>query len=457
MRLKPYEKYKPSGVEWLGDVPEHWEVKRGRFAMQVNPRATYLKQLSVDDEVSFVAMESVGEFGGLKLDVTRVIADIGSGYTEFQEGDVVLAKITPCFENVKGAIALNLVNRIAFGTTELHVLRALPSLERRFLFYVSISSMFRSAGEGEMYGSGGQKRVPSEFCENFPTPLPPLFEQRAIANFLDSKTAILDKLTAKKRDLLKRLREQRTALISRTVTKGLPEEEARAAGVGVISRFKDSGVDWLGDVPEHWEVKPLFRICSLIQTGPFGSQIHASDYVDFGTPIINPAHIIQGKIVADDESTITPEMADRLSRHRMRVGDIIFGRRGEIGRCAVVTENEAGWLCGTGSLVLRLESALSEYISILCRNSGFSQELEQHAVGTTMKNINPTILGRMIISVPPLLEQRAIANYLDRETGRIDHLITRVEAALGQLTEYRAALITAAVKGRIDVREAGSV
>jgi type I restriction enzyme, S subunit len=216
--LDPHPKLKPSGSDWLGDVPEHWDVKRARFVMGVNPRSERLGALRPEDEVSFVPMEAVGEYGGLNLEQTRAIADIGSGYTEFDEGDVVVAKITPCFENGKGALAAGLVNGTAFGTTELHVLRPASTLERRFLFYFTISKLFRSTGEGEMYGAGGQKRVPPEFCENVRLPLPLDDEQRAIADFLDRETARIDGMVAKVDTAIERLQEYRTAFITAAVT-----------------------------------------------------------------------------------------------------------------------------------------------------------------------------------------------------------------------------------------------
>ena len=133
VKLPAYPRTKPSGVEWLGDVPEHWEVKRGRFAMRVNPTAPRLRALKPEDEVSFVPMESVGVGGGINLEQSRILADVSGGYTEFQDGDVVVAKITPCFENGKAALARGLLNGAAYGTTELHVLRAGPTLDRSFL------------------------------------------------------------------------------------------------------------------------------------------------------------------------------------------------------------------------------------------------------------------------------------------------------------------------------------
>lgn len=216
--LEPEPKMRASGVEWLGDVPAHWEVKRGRFCVEVQPSSNRLRELSPDNEVSFVPMEAVGEYGGLDLEQTRAVAERGSGYMEFEDGDVIVAKITPCFENGKGALASGLLNGAAIGTTELHVLRPRSNLDRRLLFYFTISPLFRTLGEGEMYGAGGQKRVPTSFCEDVPILLAPLDEQRAIADFLDRETAKIDGLVAKVETAIARLREYRAALITAAVT-----------------------------------------------------------------------------------------------------------------------------------------------------------------------------------------------------------------------------------------------
>jgi len=207
MRFPAYSDYKPSSVEWLGDIPKHWDVKRGRFCMRVNPPADRLRQLQPEDEVSFIPMEAVGEYGSLKTEQTKILDEVSASYTEFQDGDVIVAKITPCFENGKGALAVGLTNGAALGTTELHVLRTFTILERRFLFYLSVSSLFRKMGEAHMYGAGGQKRVPTEFNKDFRIPLPPTSEQHVIANFLDAQTAKLDTLVAKKRELIEKLKE----------------------------------------------------------------------------------------------------------------------------------------------------------------------------------------------------------------------------------------------------------
>ena len=198
MKYNPYPIYQPSGVEWLGEVPTHWKVKRLKYAARLNPKASEAKRLTSDTEVSFVPMEAVGEYGGLDLSLTEQLIDVFQGYTYFSNGDVVVAKITPCFENGKGSLAGGLLNGIAFGTTELHVIRCRPELDNQFAFYLTLGDAFRKLGEAEMYGAGGQKRIPESFVSDLKHPIPPLPEQHAIAAFLDRETAKIDTLVTKK-------------------------------------------------------------------------------------------------------------------------------------------------------------------------------------------------------------------------------------------------------------------
>ena len=176
-------------------------------------------------------------------------------------------------------------------------------------------------------------RASWEFIGSCTLPCPTLSEQAVIADFLDRETAKIDLLIAKKQMLFEKLKEKRSALISRRVTRGLPPDAARAAGFNPHPALKPSGIEWLGDVPAQWELKPLFRLAASIQTGPFGSQLHESDYVEGGIPLINPAHIVGNRLVPEDHSAVDEETAVRLSRHQLRAGDVVMGRRGEIGRC----------------------------------------------------------------------------------------------------------------------------
>jgi type I restriction enzyme S subunit len=208
---------KDSKVEWLGEIPAHWAPKRLRFCMTTNPSKGEIK-LTDNELVSFVPMEAVSEFGGLNLDAEKDLGEIGGGYTYFADEDVVVAKITPCFENGKGAIARGLKNGIAFGTTELHVMRSGEALLPDYLFHLTMSHPFRCIGESEMYGAGGQKRVPETFLKDFRVGLPPINEQQDIVAYIYKVNQKLDLQMLKATDVISRLVEYRSALITNAVT-----------------------------------------------------------------------------------------------------------------------------------------------------------------------------------------------------------------------------------------------
>jgi len=225
-------------------------------------------------------------YAPLDLTEVRTAYEVSKGYTPILDGDLVIAKITPCFENGKGALCYNLQGGIGFGTTELIVLRAKPQSNSRFLYWLTQSYGFRKWGEAEMRGSAGQKRVTEEFVANFRTIGLSQTQQHRIAAYLDQQTAKIDRLINLRQRQIALLKEQRAALIQQAVTRGLNPDVP----------MKDSGLPWGGYIPEHWSIVPLGRLAKLLQTGPFGSQLHAHEYVEGGVPIVNPSHMVEGLI-----------------------------------------------------------------------------------------------------------------------------------------------------------------
>jgi type I restriction enzyme, S subunit len=437
--FKPYPAYRDSGIEWLGEIPAHWEVKRLRFVSESNPVPSEVRGLPGETEVSFVPMEAVGEHGGLSLETTKQLADVKAGYTYFRDGDIVIAKITPCFENGKGALAAGLTNGIAFGTTELHVLRATDRADRRFMFYVTFSDAFRRLGEADMYGAGGQKRVSESFVRNFSPALPSLPEQRVIAAFLDRETARIDTLVAKKEQLIALLQEQRTALITRAVTKGLDPRVP----------MKESGVEWLGKIPGHWTVKRLRHVGEAI----IGLTYNPDDVVGpgEGVLVLRASNVRDGRLVYEDNVFVRTTISDHL---RTRFGDILIcarsGSRDLIGKNARVDDGAVGLTFGTFMLLFR--SPCNPFLF-----HAFNSALFEYQSGTFLTStINQLTVGNlkdMTVPVPPGKEQATIAAFLDREIARIDTLVAKVHDAINRLKELRSALISAAVTGKIDVRE----
>jgi type I restriction enzyme, S subunit len=216
--------------------------------------------------------------------------------------------------------------------------------------------------------------------------------------------------------------------------------------------YKACEAEWLGGLPEHWEVKRLRDISWSLQTGPFGSQLHSEDYSPNGIPVINPSHMKDGHIYPDWDCSVDEETCRRLSRHQLVQGDIVFARRGELGRCALVTIVEEGWICGTGSLRVRPNRHKAEplFLNWLLSTRGVSDWLSLESVGATMDNLSTNILARMPLPIPSLREQRTIATFLDRETARIDALVAKKERLIELLQEKRVALISQAVTKGLD-------
>ncbi len=425
MKYPAYPKYKKSGVKWLdGDgsagspqgVPDHWEVKRTRFMVTMNPSKQEINHLPPETEVQFLPMESVGEDGSLNLETIRPIFEVSSGYTFFAEGDVTFAKITPCFENGKGAIMRNLQNVFGFGTTELTVIRPGPSLNNEYLYYLTISRDFRKNGEAWMYGAGGQKRVPDDFVRELRFAFPPLSEQQAIAAFLDCETGRIDSLIDKKQKFTELLKEKRTALISHAVTKGLNPKV----------KMKPSGVEWLGDVPEHWDVKHIKYIVRMKSGESITSEEiqESDDYPVYG-----------GNGLRGYYSDFT---------HNGHY--VLIGRQGAL--CGNINYGNGKFWASEHAVVANPMTPIATlWLGELLR----IMNLNQYSVSAAQPGLAIEKIKELIVPFPPLSEQQAIAEYLDQETVKIDSLITRVETAIEKLKEYRTALISAAVTGKIDV------
>lgn len=439
-QFRPYPAYKDSGVDWLGFIPAHWEVRRLKFAAAMNPSPLEVHRLPPDADVSFVPMEAVGEHGGLDLTRTRTLADVGSGYTYFRNGDVVVAKITPCFENGKGALATGLVNGVAFGTTELHVLRALDGVGRDYLFYATLTDAFRRLGEAEMYGAGGQKRVPEAFVRNLKHPIPPDPEQRAIATFLDRETARIDALVAKKMRLIELLQEKRSALITHAVTKGLDPN----------APMKDSGVAWLGEIPAHWDAERIKWVARMV-SGHTPDKKVDSYWGGGNIPWVSLADTPQLRENDYIEATAVMTTADGIahsSAHVLPLGTVVFSRDATIGLCAIthvgaaVSQHFIGWVCSP-----RVRPA---YLLFVLRS--MTQELERLTMGATVRTIGMPDVKSLAMPIPPLSEQDATVRYVFEQRALIDALLDKIRSAIHRLREARVALISAAVTGKIDVR-----
>ncbi len=432
---RSYPEYKDAGVEWLDDIPEHWAVRplfvalREREEKNVGLRVENVLSLSYG---KIVPRNVESNFGLLPASFET--------YQIVRPGNIIL-RLTD-LQNDKRSIRVGLVEQHGIITSAYLCLESGPSLLPRFVHYLLLS--FDLTKVFYNIGGGVRQSIKFETLRHLPILTPPLTEQRNVVAFLDRETQKIDNLIMKRERLIELLEERKTALISRAVTQGLDPEVP----------MKDSGVDWLGQIPGHWNAVRIRNVAESMQTGPFGSQLHSYDYVTGGIPVINPSHLREGRLDPDPTCAVDEQTQSRLRRHQLRGGDLIFARRGELGRCALVTNQEQGWLCGTGSLRVRLLKHLADpaFLNLALSTRGVKDWLVLESVGATMDNLNTGILARVPLPLPPLLEQREIVDFINQEIDRIDALAGKVREHIEKLREYRRTLISAAVTGKIDVR-----
>lgn len=403
-----------------------WDVSTLGQACQIKPPKKEAKEhLSATDVVSFVPMNDLGiREKSLNATEKRPLEEVSGSYTYFADGDVLLAKITPCFENGKLGIARELVNGVGFGSSEFIVFRPKKSLDPEYLFYFLSQDSFRDAGASVMSGAVGHKRVPKEFVEGFPISLPPLPEQKRIVAILDEAFAGIDTAVANTEKNLANARE-------------------------LFESYLNSVFDQRS---EGWRKKPLAQFVESLSTGPFGSLLHKSDYVSHGVPLVNPVNIVGDKIVPDKKKMVGEDTKKRLKAYVLEAGDIVIARRGEIGRCAVTTDDQNGWVCGTGCFFIRPSAAMNpHFLAHLLRSARYRMELERLSSGTTMLNLNNRTLSNLQVAMPDKKQQNIIVDQLADLFEQCQRIESIYKQKLTALAELKQSLLQKAFAGELTV------
>ena len=444
MKLPAYPKYKPSGVEWLGDVPEHWEAKRLKYSASINDEA--LPETTPPDfEFEYVDIGGVSAVDGITATEQVVFENAPSrARRKVRHGDTIVSTVRTYLRAI-APIKNPPENLIV--STGFAVLRP-RKVEPTFLAYALRESSFIESVVARSTGVSYPACNASE-VGGISIPLPTLAEQRAIAAFLDQETGQVDRLVAKKRKLIERLKEKRTALISRTVTRGLPP----AAALPAHPPLKPSGIEWIGDMPKHWVVKSLTRITGSIRNGTSATQLE--DESDTAVPVTRIETISGGQINFERVGQV--ERTPGLEVYRLKRGDILLSHINSlsmVGNCAIYDSDQPLY-GGMNLLRIRPEPTVhSRWLWRVLSSDGIRKEIGARAKpAINQASVTTTQIKALQLAVPPLPEQSAIAVYLDTETAKLDALVGKVEAAVERLQEYRTALITAAVTGKIDVRK----
>jgi type I restriction enzyme S subunit len=428
-RFKPYPAYKDSGVEWLGMVPAHWRAQRLKFAAQIVAGQSPPSEAVSKGADGLPFLQGNAEFGQLHP-VPRFVCSAPP--KKARKGDLLLSVRAPVG-------ALNIADQSLGIGRGLCAIRSNGAAEQRFLYYLllAVRVSLDAVATGSTYDAVSAGEV-----GDLPAVLASDAEQAAIAALLDRETARIDALVAKKERLVELLQEKRTALITRAVTKGLDPNV----------RMKDSGVEWLGGIPAHWEVKRLWHLTPSNRRIMYGIVLPGPN-VDDGVPIVKGGDVSAERLRLDRLSRTTFEIESGYVRSRLRGGDLVFAIRGSIGEVAIVPDElEGANLTQDAARVAYTAAIHGQWLLHALKSMGVFAQLEAGALGATIRGINIRDLKRASIPVPPRGEQEAIAVFLEREIAKLDALVAKVREAIALLKEYRTALISAAVTGKIDVR-----
>lgn len=455
MSYKPYPVYKDSGIEWLGEIPEGWEIIPLKYLTNFTNGTAFKPTEWESDGYKIIRIENLNggdDFNSYQGSLEEVVI--------VKQGDLLFGwsgnKGTSFGPYIWCQMGNFVLNQHIFLLSNFNAYKE--------WFYYVLNGV-TTVIEAETHGIIGMVHVTQGQLGSFRIPVPSnIPTQKAIANFLDAKTVRIDGLVRDYEELASLLREKRQALVSHAVTRGLSElvspDDPEFGEWARPVAFKDSGVEWLGDIPEGWRFGPIkhfvLRRKGAIKTGPFGSQLTADDMNDSEFKVYNQRTIINNDFSAGD-NYISKSKFEALRSFEVFAGDLLITTRGTIGKCAIAPNSlEPGILHPCAMRIQVDENVVTrEYLMMIIQESEqFKFGISYLSNSTTIEVIYSETIANINIPLPSVLEQQAITAFLDRETAKLDALVAEAEGAIELLKERRSALITAAVTGKINVEGA---
>jgi len=432
-KYEPYPEYRDSGVEWLAKVPTQWDIIRLKYGVSlINDKVE-----NGESDTPYLGLENVESWTGRIIE-TDFEPEIEGASNSFRKDDVLFGKLRPYLAKAVHA------QYHGICTSELMVLRP-QKYYSRFLFYSMLSPSTVNIIDSSTYGVK-MPRANWHFIGNLLVVVPPMSEQQAIADFLDRETNKIDGLIARKRRLIDLLQEQRIALITRAVTKGLNPD----------APMRDSGVEWLGEIPVHWEITKIKNLAlDGYRTFIDGDWIEAPYITTEGVRLIQTGNIGIGDYVEQGFRYISEDTFNDFRCTEVMYGNILICRLAEpVGRACIAPNLTNRMITSVDVCILKPKKSLdNRFIVYFLSSKKYLSWLDAICRGGTRSRVSRSMLGAIEFPLPSYREQRDIADYLDGETTRIDSLIARINQAIEKLQEYRSAVITSTVTGKIDVRQ----
>ena len=443
MSFPRYESYKDSGVKWLGEVPKHWDMKRLKQVCEVFPSNVDKKTYENDPPALLCNYTDVYYNEQITPHIDFMTATASADQIKkftLREGDTIITKDSETADDI--AIAAYVPHDLPGVICGYHLSMVRPrevtcgAFVKRLFDSIYVKSCCHVSANGLTRVGLGQYAL-----DNLEVPFPPKEEQVVIAAFIDRETAKIDELVSEQKNLIELLKEKRQAVISHSVTKGL----------NPAASMKNSGIEWLGKVPEHWGICALKRMTKKVTDGA-----HISPETENGI-----YEFVSTKDVRDDgidfENCLRTSEAsyEYLVRTGCKPspGDVLFSKDGTIGRTVVVRENR-DFVVASSLIIIKpdSEAITPDFLNYLCQSSVVVGQVESFVKGAGLPRLSIQNLLKIVGVFPPLTEQRLIVDHLNLVLGQMASLLISALETITLLQEHRTALISAAVTGKIDVR-----
>ena len=438
MKLKPYPEYKNSGVQWIGEIPESWEVHKLKRFSRIETGNTPSKE----DERYY----EDGNFPWIRPDELKEFQPISDSNIKLNKDGKKLARKIP--KNSILVCCIGSLGKIGIAGKELATNQQINSIilnEERCKFQFVKYIIFNSKKEMERIGNANVVSIVNKsqqgeisYC------LPPFPQQTTIAKFLDKKTAEISKLIEKDKKLIELLKEKRTALINHAVTKGLDPN----------ANMKDSGIDWIGEIPEGWEVNKI-KNTNYVKGRIGWHGLTSEEYQDEGAFLVTGTDFFNGHIDWSSCHHVSWERYKEDPYIHLKENDVLITKDGTIGKVALIEDLPDKATLNSGVFVIRplKKKHISRFMFWILNSLVFEKFFDYVKRGATISHLYQETFERFIFPIPSLDEQKAIAEYLDKETLKIDKTIHKIQKKIKLLEEYKKSLIHHTVTGKVDVRK----
>jgi type I restriction enzyme S subunit len=438
--MKSYPKYKPSKIVWYPEIPENWDyckVKHVANTYAGGTPSTVVDSFWHNGEIPWLPSGKLQNCEITSAEKFITQEGLNGSSTKWIKPNTVLVALT-------GATCANigyLTFQACANQSVIAIDENTDKANSRFLYYMFLN--MRSQILTHQTG-GAQAGINDSDVKNLYLLKPSLEEQTQIAAFLDYKTNLIDATIEKKKRLIELLKEKRQAVINEAVTKGLNPN----------APMKDSGVEWLGEIPEHWKFQKAKR--NTYMKGRIGWQgLKQEEFIDEGPYLITGMNFKDGVIRWDEVYHITKERYDEAPEIQLKNGDVLMTKDGTIGKLLYVDNLPGPASLNSHLLVLRCidNSYIPKYLYYQLMTNLFSVHVELNKTGTTFFGITQEAVGRFKMLLPPVSEQQEIVNYIENQISIFDRSVNKIELIIENLKAYRQSLISEAVTGKIDVRE----